>query len=244
MKAGPEEVLGTRDWDVSLLVRSADPRAGEVVRVHRPTPEETGGSLSSCRSADGPLDRTHEHLLVPLAMPVAGRLRTRGRLTRLVSRQVEEVARDVLYSGLRWHHLPPGLDSRPDEAHALGVASCVTMSVVLESAVTAFGYEATAYRGWSIGTLVPHAWVDVVDDDGVTKRVDLSLALLATDNGLGTPDFADLVLGSHVNRVVPSRCPAVAPLVADEPPYGPLDVYDLRLTAQPARAAARPAEGR
>jgi hypothetical protein len=203
------------------------------VSVYRPRPEDFGGHLDSFGA---PVDPDGDEVRMPVSAPVAGALHTAGALSPVRSRTVESIARDLLASGLRWHHLPPSLEAAPDEATTLGIGTCVTFSVTLERELKAAGYEARSRRGWCIGALAPHDWVEVVDDDGAVKRLDPALALLATGNDLGTREFADFVVGSAINRIVPTRCPGTQPLVTDAPAGTRLDVVLTCRAARPATA--------
>lgn len=229
MRSGPEALVGDLGWDFSLQVQPIEGPETEPVWVHRPAPEDFGGDLETIAA-----ELADDQVRLPVASPVGGRLRTAGVAATVRSRTVESIARDVLDSGLRWHHIPPSLEAAPAEATALGIGTCVTFSAVLEDQLRAAGYEVRTLRGWCIGALAPHDWVEVWDDDGQIKRIDPALALLATKNGLGTPEFADFVVGSALNRVVPTRCPGRRPLVANAPAGAR---YDVLLTCRAARSS-------
>jgi hypothetical protein len=85
-----------------------------------------------------------------------------------------------------------------------------------------------------------HGWVEVVDDDGKVKCLDPSFALLATGNGFGTPDFRELVVGSTVNRVVPTQARVEQDYVVDGSAD---DVVTFEIRADSERPDGRPRGG-
>ncbi|MEV7595680.1 hypothetical protein AB0O42_36020, partial [Streptomyces sp. NPDC089922] len=63
--------------------------------------------------------------------------------------------------------------------------------------------------GWFCGVLggaldLPHACVEVEDDDGALRTVDIAKAQLAARLSPDTGDFQELCLGSIYNKVIPS----------------------------------------
>ncbi|MGW7594425.1 hypothetical protein, partial [Streptomyces rubiginosohelvolus] len=80
---------------------------------------------------------------------------------------------------------------------------------------------AGAKRGWFCGVLggaldLPHACVEVEDDDGVYKTVDIAKAQLAARLSPDTRDFQELCIGSVYNKVIPSTASGSAPLAYHE----------------------------
>jgi hypothetical protein len=93
--------------------------------------------------------------------------------------------------------------------HGLGATSCIAASLFLAERFRADGYRAEAKRGWFCGVLggaldLPHACVEVEDDDGVFKTVDIAKAQLAARLSPNTEGFQELCLGSIYNKVIPS----------------------------------------
>ncbi len=233
MRSPVADLVAETAWTYALSVEpAATTDTAGPVRVHRPTPEDFGGSLDSCETADGPVADDGRCLRVAPGAIATGVLRTRGQAAPLRSASIRSITEDLLGSGVAWHFVPGDLDSSVDVAADAGLSGCVTLSVRLERLLAAAGHDARSYRGWSVGSLTPHAWVEVVDDDGAPKFVDPALALLALRYDLGPREFADFVVGSATNRVVPTHCRATSSLVADVPDGALAEPYDVRLTCR------------
>ncbi|MEU8550915.1 hypothetical protein AB0C81_28690 [Streptomyces roseoverticillatus] len=134
---------------------------------------------------------------------------TLGARTPLVSSVLRGLTRDYLDSGYRWQMVPVAMQADYELVHALGATSCIAASLLLAERFRAAGYRAEAKRGWFCGVLggaldLPHACVEVVDDDGVLKTVDIAKAQLAARLSPDTGDFQELCLGSVYNKVIPS----------------------------------------
>lgn len=220
MCESPAALTSARTWQYSLEVRLAA-AASPSVRVYRPTPEDFDGALLTCLVDRQPVDVHGDQLDLPAQRAVTGTLLTKGVPGSVRSKTARELASDLIRA-IRWQYLPPSLEAEPQLAADLGIGTCITMSVLLEQQLCAHGFEARAYRGWCIGALAQHAWVALLDEDGVTKPLDPALAVLATANGFGTPAFASLVLGSSINRVVPTHGRAVTGIVVE--PGAPVDI--------------------
>lgn len=210
MRGPTAELVTPRTWLCTLTERM--PSAGGGARYARPTPEDFGGSLLSLRTRDGyDVQVAEDKLLFPNGAVVDAHLVTSGIPHTVYSSEIRSTVHDFLDSGIVWHSLPPSLDMAPTEAFALGVGGCVTLSVTLERLLRDAGLEAQAQWGWLTGAVnTPHTFVRVLDDDGVRKCVDPALALLANAGRLGSPEFAEFVIGSCVNRVIPTRLPVVS----------------------------------
>lgn len=140
-----------------------------------------------------------------------------GVRTPVVSQTIRHRAMELLESGLRWQMLPPAMQGAFEDVHARGVTNCISMSLALAKSLTAAGYEAAARRGWFCGVLgglldLPHAWVEVVDDDGHLKAISLATSLLARKVH-GSNEFREVCIGTPFNRVIPAHVAADAPLV-------------------------------
>jgi hypothetical protein len=92
------------------------------------------------------------------------------------------------------------------------VASCASASLHVEQLCRQAGLAATTRIGWVVGMEMVHAWVEIIDDDGLTKVIDPVFALFATMAPGANPIFRDLAFGLRSNRLVPSGLPAGAAL--------------------------------
>jgi hypothetical protein len=177
----------------------------------RPDVERWGGTVPewSCQP--------HERLPLAPGQPgrpsadhasAIGRVRLPGRVASVRAAVVVERFREIV-DGLRRHAprfqwLSAPLRADPDAAARLGVADCGTTSVLLARELRGLGYAAHAREGHVLG-LVPtqHAWVEVVDEDGVWKALDPVFAAIADRVPRTRPEFDAFCLGSFSNRVLP-----------------------------------------
>lgn len=182
--------------------------------VHtRLLPERNGGAIEQWE-CDRPLPPGEEDLVLGGPGPVrfAGRLRTQGRLMELRSPVLRRITQEFLDAGYRWARLPKVVQADYEAVMAAGVAPCVTASLFLEREYRAAGYPAVSRSGWILGMLdLAHAWVEVVDDDGISKCVDVVFDRLSRHAERAHPDLARASLGSRVNRVLPTGATAGQP---------------------------------
>ncbi|MGW1677393.1 hypothetical protein [Saccharopolyspora sp. NPDC002376] len=141
---------------------------------------------------------------------------TTGARTPLVSPELRRLTRDYLDAGYRWQMIPVAMQADYELVHALGATSCIAASLFLAERFRAAGYQAEAKRGWFCGVLggaldLPHACVEVVDDDGALRTVDIAKAQLAKRLSPDTGEFQELCLGSIYNKVIPSTAAGNAP---------------------------------
>lgn len=146
----------------------------------------------------------------------AATITTTGARTPLVSTELRRLTHDYLGAGYRWQMIPVAMQADYRLVHDLGATSCIAASLLLAERFRAAGYEAEAKRGWFCGVLggaldLPHACVEVEDEDGVLKSVDIAKAQLAARLSPDTGDFQELCLGSTYNKVIQSTASGNAP---------------------------------
>ena len=127
----------------------------------------------------------------------------------MVSPVLRELVREYLDAGFRWQMIPVPMQADYQLVHPLGATSCIAASLYLAERFRAAGYQAEAKRGWFCGVLggaldLPHACVEVVDDNGALRTVDIAKAQLAARLSANTEAFQELCLGSIYNKVIPS----------------------------------------
>ncbi|MGW8380596.1 hypothetical protein [Streptomyces sp. ODS28] len=155
--------------------------------------------------------------LEEVSEPVAGRssaeysalVTTTGARTPIVSPVLRGLVRDYLDAGYRWQMVPVEMQADHTLVHSLGATSCIAASLFLAERFREAGFRAEAKRGWFCGVLggaldLPHACVEVEDEDGELRTVDIAKAQLAARLSADTGDFQDLCLGSVYNKVIPS----------------------------------------
>jgi hypothetical protein len=211
MREDPQTWASPLEWtfDIELSCPRHEDCAGEF-RHTRLMPEVNGGELRDW-TCERPM-RLDEHELTMLAPGRArwhGRLRTVGRLMELRSPQLRAITQDFLDAEYRWARLPKAVQADYQTVMAHGVAPCVTASLFLEREYRAAGYEARSRSGWILGMLdLVHAWVEVLDDDGTVKSVDVVFDRLSRHAEAAHPALARTALGSRVNRVLPTAADA------------------------------------
>jgi PAS domain-containing protein len=145
----------------------------------------------------------------------AGRLATAGTLMTLRSPRLRAIADEFLAAGYRWARMPEALQRDYERVLAAGVGPCISASLRLEREFRAAGYEAYTRRGWLLGMLdLAHAWVEVVDDDGITKPVDPIFTRLTEYSDAPHPGLGPACIGSRINRLLPAAIPADGQMTA------------------------------
>ncbi|MFI9812472.1 hypothetical protein [Saccharothrix variisporea] len=186
MRSPAEALLEPRTSRFSLsLTCSCDP-----VTLARPHAEPYGGSVSDVTAATRELTAT---------------VRTVGSLVPLRSEILRDEVEAFANLGVRWVKLPDALREDVDLVTAHRVATCESASLYLARRFRDAGYLADTRIGWVLGMLdLVHAWVEVVDDDGVTKVVDPVFALLADLVPGANPLLTDPAVALRTNRLVPT----------------------------------------
>lgn len=205
MSAEISTLTSARAWSFRLHAECRDCADTATWAVAEPTTSRFGGSIT-------------ETALVPQSGTVtySAVVHNGGVRTPVVAQRIRSCTKDLIESGLRWQMLPSAMQGEFENVHARGVTNCISMSLALAQQLTSAGYEATARRGWFCGALggildLPHAWVEVVDDDGELKAIDPASSLLATKVP-SSEEFQELCLGTPFNRVIPASVLADAPL--------------------------------
>ncbi|MEJ2856442.1 MULTISPECIES: hypothetical protein [unclassified Saccharothrix] len=191
MRSPAEALLEPRTSRFSLsLTCSCDP-----VALARPRTEPYGGSVSGLTSDED---------LVP-TRDLTATVRTVGSLVPLRSEILRDEVEAFANLGVRWVKLPDTLREDVDLVTAQRVATCESASLYLARRFRDAGYLADTRIGWVLGMLdLVHAWVEVVDDDGVTKVVDPIFALLADLVPGANPLLTDPAVALRTNRLVPT----------------------------------------
>jgi hypothetical protein len=131
-----------------------------------------------------------------------------GHVQRLVSPRLIAVVREYLAEGRRFFRLPDAVAGVPGWMHERRLFDCMRGSLDLCERVRETGLQAAVRHGWLAALVTsPHAWLEVVDDDGCVKTIDIALHASA---GQVYPDhtaFRDFCLGSRCNRLIETACP-------------------------------------
>jgi hypothetical protein len=206
-----DELLRTKTWGFRVQLECADCAGPAPWRLEEPTVDRFGGRLTGV-TAPEPGSGSARY---------AATVTTTGARTPVVSPVLRELTRDYLTAGYRWQMIPVPMQADFALVHRLGATSCIAASLLLAERFRAAGYPAAAKRGWFCGVLggaldLPHACVEVQDDDGALKTIDIAKAQLAARLSASTGDFQELCLGSIYNKVIPSTASGNAPLAHHE----------------------------
>ncbi len=143
--------------------------------------------------------------LVRDAHSVTALVHTQGAVAPLVSPALRAVVSEFAALGVRWVKLPDALREDETLVRTHRVATCESASRYLAAQCTAAGLTATTRIGWVIGMLdLVHAWVEVTDDDGVTKVVDPIFTLFASTIKDANPALTDPLTTLRTNRLIPT----------------------------------------
>lgn len=198
-------------WQIELACDRPGGCGANPVSAHtRLRPEINDGAIERWENT-GAMRATEEEYVFSGPGPVSfgGLLRTEGQLMELRSPRLREITGEFLAAGYRWARLPKVVQADYESVMAAGVAPCVTASLFLEREYRAAGYSAVSRSGWILGMLdLAHAWVEVLDDDGVTKTVDVVFDRLSRHAEGAHPELARAALGSRINRILPTAAGA------------------------------------
>lgn len=201
-----DDLLREKTW--SFRVEMECPGCTEVApwRLEEPDIVRFGGRLDDVIAPDASAGSAKYSATVT----------TTGARTPILSPVLRQLTRDYLDAGYRWQMIPVPMQADYELVHALGATSCIAASLFLAERFRAAGYRAEAKRGWFCGVLggaldLPHACVEVEDDDGSLKTVDIAKAQLAARLSAKTAEFQELCLGSIYNKVIPSTASGNAP---------------------------------
>ena len=251
MSGSPERWFEPRRWTVSVTVACGrDGGCGAHPRwsIARPRPDLFGGAVEQL-AVTPPVpagDGATIELRGSGGLGMACEVRTRGRRMALRNPRLREVVRDFMHAGHRWIRMPEGLQRQDALVLSHGVSNCISASLHLERLLRAEGFEVTTRRGWMLGMLdIEHAWIEVRDDDGAVKAVDPIFALLAAHAPESNPELEEVVMGSHINRLLPTLHAADEPLVhhvcagAESPVRKTTEIRAARVERPATAAGAR-----
>ncbi|TDD82757.1 hypothetical protein [Actinomadura rubrisoli] len=221
-RASCEELIAPRVSSFELRVDCADPDGcrpdarnalarprkgayGGTVRNVRARPAAGGNRSVRARSAGARQGAAATARSSGPALALSAVLRTVGDCPVLRSRGLRAVLREFMGAELRWLRLPEALRDDADRLVPRGFAGCGAASRYLERLCREEGIPATTRIGWVVGLPdLVHAWLEVEDEDGVTKVIDPSFALLSDLIPRANPMLLDPGLGFRTNRLVPT----------------------------------------
>ena len=206
-----DDLLRRKTWDFRLQLECPDCAGSAPWRIEAPDIARFGGALADVTTPAPSSESAHYSALVT----------TTGARTPIVSPVLRELTREYLAAGYRWQMLPIPMQADYTLVHELGATSCIAASLLLAARFQDAGYRAEAKRGWFCGVLggaldLPHASVEVTDDDGTVKTIDIAKAQLAARLSADTGEFQELCLGSIYNKVIPSTASGNAALAYHE----------------------------
>jgi hypothetical protein len=201
-----DDLLRAKSWDFRVHLECADCAEVAPWRLEGPDVVRFGGSVvdvTAPEASSGSAEYT-------------ATITTTGARTPVVSPVLRRLTREYLDAGYRWHMIPVPMQADYELVHALGATSCIAASLFLAERFRVAGYRAEAKRGWFCGVLggaldLPHACVEVEDDDGSLRTIDIAKAQLTARLSPNTREFQELCLGSIYNKVIPSTASGSAP---------------------------------
>jgi hypothetical protein len=202
-----DDLLRTKSWDFRVRMECVDCAGVAPWRLEEPDAVRFGGRV--------------ENVTAPTATAGSAEytatVTTTGARTPLMSPVLRQLVHDYLDAGYRWQMIPVPMQADYRLVHSLGATSCIAASLFLAERFRAAGYRAEAKRGWFCGVLggaldLPHACVEVEDEDGALRTVDIAKAQLAARLSADTEAFQELCLGSIYNKVIPSTASGNAAL--------------------------------
>ncbi|SEG43191.1 hypothetical protein SAMN02982929_02133 [Saccharopolyspora kobensis] len=194
-----DALLREKSWDFKVELECVDCAGAAPWHFEAPDVARYGGRAEVATTPQ-PSSGTAEY---------AATITTTGARTPIVSPVLRKLTQDYLDAGYRWQMIPVPMQADYQLVHALGATSCIAASLFLAERFRSAGYRAEAKRGWFCGVLggaldLPHACVEVEDDDGAVRTVDIAKSQLAARLSADTAEFQELCLGSVYNKVIPS----------------------------------------
>ena len=190
MRGSADALLSPRTLGFTL---TADCACADVA-LAVPRVDRYGGTVTPAPSHD-----------VVRASSIAATIRTEGRAAPLRSPVLRGLVEEFAGLGVRWVKLPDALREDESLVTTHRVATCESASRWFARRCRDAGYAATTRIGWVVGMLdLVHAWVEVTDDDGETKVVDLVFALFAAGVPGANPLLTDPAVALRTNRLVPT----------------------------------------
>jgi hypothetical protein len=217
MSGSAERWFEPRHWTVNVGIgcgRTGGCGADASWSIARPRPDLFGGRVEHLRAEPaGSLARNELAWSGGDGLALSCEVHTRGQRMKLRDPRLRELVTDFMHAGHRWIRMPEGLQRQDALVLSHGVSNCISASLHLERELAREGFEVRTRRGWMLGMLdIEHAWIEVRDDDGEIKAVDPIFALLARHAPASNPELADVVLGSQINRLLPTSHSAGQPL--------------------------------
>ncbi|MFE2104596.1 hypothetical protein ACFXAF_01790 [Kitasatospora sp. NPDC059463] len=202
-----DALLRDKTWDFQVRLECPDCEGEAPWRLEEPDIARFGGVVADVTRPEPGAG----------AATWTATVTTTGAHTPVVSPVLRELTADYLAAGYRWQMIPVPMQADYRLVHQLGATSCIAASLLLAERFREAGYRAEARRGWFCGVLggaldLPHASVELEDDDGKVKTIDIAKSQLAARLPGNTGEFRELCLGSIYNKVIPSTAQGNAPL--------------------------------
>ncbi|MFL6130542.1 MAG: hypothetical protein ACJ73E_15950 [Mycobacteriales bacterium] len=154
----------------------------------------------------------------PLDLADAGRYTgvqvAAGDAGRLRSPELRRTVADALRRRPRYVRVPVQLSLDADWMARHDLVDCISGTSALGRAFGERGHRVRYRSGWLAGPVASeHSWLEVFDDDGRWKSVDLAFHVLAR-RLLGARVHPEVFLGSRPDRLLRTDCPFAEPLAA------------------------------
>ncbi|OOK65402.1 hypothetical protein BZL29_7744 [Mycobacterium kansasii] len=172
-------------------------------------PPSEASDMALTPSGEGPI------VAAGRQMSFSCKVLTDGLPGRIVSAEIRAIVDEILDAGYVFTRMPNVVQRDAAWMREHRIFDCVSISAELERRFIDRGVQCRTRYGWLAALAASgHAWIEVLDEDGQWKAIDLALRALAA---ILYPDhraFQEFCLGSRLNRLLPTECPIDRPLVS------------------------------
>lgn len=158
--------------------------------------------MSPTRCSQGPI------IVAGPEVSMSCKVLTDGLSGRIISPEINAVVSEIIDAGYTFTRMPNAAQRDAQWMREHRIFDCVSISAELERRFVARGLHCRTRYGWLAALAASgHAWIEVLDEDGQWKPIDLALRALAEILYPEHQAFQEFCLGSRLNRLIPTGCP-------------------------------------
>lgn len=206
-------------FTVNGICESASRSNGSVSGQPTHTPGQRWVLWAPTEASEMTLKPSNEGPIIAAAPEVSFSctVRTDGLPGRIQSPEIRAVVREIIDAGYTFTRMPEVVQRDAQWMREHRIFDCVSISAELERRFVARGLPCRTRYGWLAALAASgHAWIEVLDDDGSWKPIDLALRALAEILYPNHRLFQEFCLGSRLNRLIPTGCPIHQPLISHD----------------------------
>jgi hypothetical protein len=133
---------------------------------------------------------------------------------QIVSPTVRSIVDAYLAEEHRFVRMPTTLQRDLEWMSEHGLFDCLSASLDLQRRCARQGVEAHVRQGWLAGPIVSqHAWLEILDEDGERKMIDVAFRALASLLYPACEEFRAFCLGSRLNRLLATDSPEAETII-------------------------------